>query len=93
MWATQSKAFIYENARTSIDIRGKDKDLVREKLLELKKLDLVSDKKLKTLMCKTIKLLNLSRGDDKYTDIYDGIQNTVYPELAERRRHRTKSRG
>ena len=90
MWAIQPKAFIYESARASIDISSKDKDLVREILLELKKSDLVSDEKLKTLMSKTIKLLNLDRGDDKYTEIYDDVQNTVYPELAEKRRSRIR---
>lgn len=88
MWATQAKEFIYESAEASINIGSMNKDIALNKLQELYSSDLVSEQKLKALMRRTIKLLKLSRRDDEYSELYDKISKTLYPER--KRKSRTK---
>ncbi len=91
-WATQAKNFIHACAEVSINIGSKNKRFALEKLQELSASNLVSEKKLKSLMSKTIKLMKMDRGDEGYDKLRDKIDEIAYPTRIRRRRTKRLTR-
>lgn len=85
MLVSQAKEFILLCAKASIGAGIRNKNLVSNKLRELRDSNLVLQSDLKIIMDKIIRLFELNRGDDDFQELYEDIYQLVFPHLSSKR--------